>query len=65
MLSENGRALARSVHVEHKVEHKNSTKIKNSQIPLPFRNHLRYVVLVGLLINIERQAPYLLNIKMR
>ena len=62
MLSENGRALARSVHVEHKVEQKNK---KNSQIPLPFRNHLRYVVLVGLLINIERQAPYLLNIKMR
>lgn len=61
MLSENGVGEADPFMLSIKL----SKKIKNSLIPLPFFPTLRYVEVVGLLINIERQAPFLLNINMR
>lgn len=57
MLSENGIGEADPFSLSIKLSNKIQ---KNSQIPLPFFPTLRYVVLAGQM-NIERQAPYLLN----
>ena len=57
MLSENGRALARSVRVEHKVEHKKYKKmLKNIKMGIEKKRYMVYkttIVIYSILLYIS------------